>query len=288
MWMRRALGSMCAVMRFGCGACICMTCILWKNSLANGICVGCRRQATQGPAVCSTNAVAAVVPSDSNRPGRVTFTLAAGLVIAMMVARSVLPPALRVLSRHASPELYQLTLIAFCLLCGWLSGFMVRDSAHLLHVCRSLCSRLRSSCTSSRSLRSAWYRLHVQSVGRPCVTRLRAQTPCLVVPSQLQNKPIPLCVPLPCVPRAGPVDGAGRVCGGRDAERDGPAGALPGAAGALEAVLPQPLRVQHRSGHLAHVPRAAPARARRRPRAHHRLQNHPGAPRCLCSSAYKV
>ena len=72
---------------------------------------------------------APVVLSDSNRSGRVTFTLAAGLVIAMMVARSVLPPALRVLSRHASPELYQLTLIAFCLLCGWLSGFMVRGSA---------------------------------------------------------------------------------------------------------------------------------------------------------------
>ena len=58
-----------------------------------------------------------------------TFTLAVGLVMAMVVARSVLPPALRVLSRHASPELYQLTLIAFCLLCGWLSGFMVRRSA---------------------------------------------------------------------------------------------------------------------------------------------------------------
>ncbi|KAK9833979.1 hypothetical protein WJX81_000500 [Elliptochloris bilobata] len=55
---------------------------------------------------------------------RVTFTLAVGLAAAMAVARTALPPALRVLSRHASPELYQLTLIAFCLLCGWLSGFM--------------------------------------------------------------------------------------------------------------------------------------------------------------------
>ena len=55
-----------------------------------------------------------------------TFTLAAGLALAVIVARTALPPALRTLSRHASPELYQLTLIAFCLMCGWLSGFMVR------------------------------------------------------------------------------------------------------------------------------------------------------------------
>lgn len=59
----------------------------------------------------------------------VTFTLAAGLALATIVARTVLPPALRTLSRHASPELYQLTLIAFCLMCGWLSGFVVRCCA---------------------------------------------------------------------------------------------------------------------------------------------------------------
>ena len=54
----------------------------------------------------------------------VTFTLAIGLAAAMAFARTALPAGLRALSRHASPELYQLTLIAFCLLCGWLSGYM--------------------------------------------------------------------------------------------------------------------------------------------------------------------
>jgi hypothetical protein len=56
----------------------------------------------------------------------VTFTLAVGLAAATAFARTALPAGLRALSRHASPELYQLTLIAFCLLCGWLSGYMAR------------------------------------------------------------------------------------------------------------------------------------------------------------------
>ena len=94
--------------------------------------------------------------SDSARPGRVTFTLAAGLVIAMMVARSVLPPALRALSRHASPELYQLTLIAFCLLCGWLSGFMVRGS-------------VGASCTSAAACAAAFVRLHQLPLNASCL-----------------------------------------------------------------------------------------------------------------------
>ena len=84
-----------------------------------------------------------------------TFTLAAGLVMAMVVARMALPPALRVLSRHASPELYQLTLIAFCLLCGWLSGFMVRDRASPSHRRSCMCWSRRSSCPSSCSVHSA-------------------------------------------------------------------------------------------------------------------------------------
>jgi hypothetical protein len=56
---------------------------------------------------------------------RVTMSLGTGVLIAVLVARTLLPPAVRLLAKHASLELYQLTLISFCLCCGWLSGFMV-------------------------------------------------------------------------------------------------------------------------------------------------------------------
>ncbi|CAL8461875.1 g1406 [Coccomyxa elongata] len=55
---------------------------------------------------------------------RVTLSLGSGILVAVLVARMVLPPAVRLLAKHASTELYQLTLISFCLCSSWLSGYM--------------------------------------------------------------------------------------------------------------------------------------------------------------------
>lgn len=56
---------------------------------------------------------------------RVAVSLGSGLLVAVIAARTVLPVAVRVLAKHATPELYQLTVVAFCLCSGWLSGYMV-------------------------------------------------------------------------------------------------------------------------------------------------------------------
>jgi hypothetical protein len=69
-------------------------------------------------------------------------SLGSGLLVAVVAARTVLPVAVRVLAKHATPELYQLTVVAFCLCSGWLSGYMVSSplccccifSLHWLHV----------------------------------------------------------------------------------------------------------------------------------------------------------
>ncbi len=57
---------------------------------------------------------------------RVALSLGSGIVIAVLTARTVLPVAVRLLAKHATPELYQLTVVAFCLCSGWVSGYMVR------------------------------------------------------------------------------------------------------------------------------------------------------------------
>ena len=54
------------------------------------------------------------------------MSLGSGLVVAVITARTVLPLAVRLMAKHATPELYQLTVVAFCLCSGWLSGYMVR------------------------------------------------------------------------------------------------------------------------------------------------------------------
>lgn len=63
---------------------------------------------------------------------RVALSLGSGLVVAVLMARTVLPVAVRLLAKHATPELYQLTVVAFCLCSGWVSGYMVR-SHRLMH-----------------------------------------------------------------------------------------------------------------------------------------------------------
>ena len=56
---------------------------------------------------------------------RVSTSLGAMLTVSMLIARMLLPHAMRLLARYASAELYQLTIISFCLVCGWISGYMV-------------------------------------------------------------------------------------------------------------------------------------------------------------------
>lgn len=48
------------------------------------------------------------------------------VAVAVLLARTLLQSAARALAKHASAELYQLTVIAFCLVGAWISGYMVR------------------------------------------------------------------------------------------------------------------------------------------------------------------
>ena len=56
---------------------------------------------------------------------RVSASLGSTLLVATMVARTVLPVTVRYLAKHASEELYQLIVIAFCLVAGGITGHMV-------------------------------------------------------------------------------------------------------------------------------------------------------------------
>ena len=56
------------------------------------------------------------------------MSLGVSLAVAITVARTVLPGAARMLARYATDELYQLTVIAFCLVGSWISGHLVRRS----------------------------------------------------------------------------------------------------------------------------------------------------------------
>ena len=47
------------------------------------------------------------------------------VAVAALLARTLLQRGARALAKHASAELYQLTVIAFCLVGAWISGYMV-------------------------------------------------------------------------------------------------------------------------------------------------------------------
>ena len=64
---------------------------------------------------------------DSDLACRVTVTLGGCLVAAMALTRSVLPRSLRFLATHSSAELFQLTVLAFCLVSAWISGYLVSN-----------------------------------------------------------------------------------------------------------------------------------------------------------------
>lgn len=55
---------------------------------------------------------------------KVTVTLGGCLAAAMALTRSVLPRSLRFLATHSSAELFQLTVLAFCLVSAWISGYL--------------------------------------------------------------------------------------------------------------------------------------------------------------------
>ena len=57
---------------------------------------------------------------------RVTIKMVLSVTAAVLVARTLLQGAARMLAKHATDELYQLTVIAFCLVGAWISGYLVR------------------------------------------------------------------------------------------------------------------------------------------------------------------
>ena len=59
---------------------------------------------------------------------RVTLTLGSCLAVAVALTRSVLPRSLRFLANNSSAELFQLTVLAFCLVNAWISGYLVGTS----------------------------------------------------------------------------------------------------------------------------------------------------------------
>ena len=84
------------------------------------------------------------------------MSLGSGLVVAVITARTVLPLAVRLMAKHATPELYQLTVVAFCLCSGWLSGYMVRNRRVFTPVGRAVSGGTSNSnsteTTQARSL----------------------------------------------------------------------------------------------------------------------------------------
>ncbi|KAL3132500.1 hypothetical protein ABBQ32_009046 [Trebouxia sp. C0010 RCD-2024] len=55
---------------------------------------------------------------------KVTLTLGGCLTVAVALTRSVLPRSLRFLATNSSAELFQLTVLAFCLVNAWISGYL--------------------------------------------------------------------------------------------------------------------------------------------------------------------
>lgn len=80
---------------------------------------------------------------------RVTLTLVATLVTAIVVAQLVLQPAMRVLANNASHELYQLALVSFCLLCAMVTGYLVCEVGVVLLVHRLMHARHHRACQRS-------------------------------------------------------------------------------------------------------------------------------------------
>ena len=57
---------------------------------------------------------------------RVTCKMLVSVAAAVLLARTLLQSGARAVAKHATDELYQLTIIAFCLVGAWISGYLVR------------------------------------------------------------------------------------------------------------------------------------------------------------------
>lgn len=68
--------------------------------------------------------------------------------MSLIIARIMLPPAMRALAKYASAELYQLTIIAFCLVCGWMTGYLVRPllGPQLFQLCGASMPSAMTTC----------------------------------------------------------------------------------------------------------------------------------------------
>ena len=53
------------------------------------------------------------------------MSLGLAIAVAILLARTVLPRAVNMLAKGTSAELYQLSVLAFCLVCGWIFGHLV-------------------------------------------------------------------------------------------------------------------------------------------------------------------
>ena len=92
------------------------------------------------------------------------LSLGAMITAAVAVARTVLPAGARLLARHATDELYQLTIIAFCLVGSFISGRLVRPSPLPPLLNRLPRFRLAPNTVQPRNRALAWLRYRANDV----------------------------------------------------------------------------------------------------------------------------
>ena len=59
------------------------------------------------------------------------MSLGSLLLVATTISRTVLPAGMRLLAKSASSELFQLIIIAFCLVLSWITGYLVSPCAQV-------------------------------------------------------------------------------------------------------------------------------------------------------------
>ena len=96
-----------------------------SQDLRHGSSTRCR-QSQSSCVYDETLVCAANLTSVASLPCRVTIKMVLSVTVAVLVARTLLQSAARTLAKHATDELYQLTVIAFCLVGAWISGYLVR------------------------------------------------------------------------------------------------------------------------------------------------------------------
>lgn len=79
------------------------------------------------------------------------LSLAVTITAAVAIARTVLPTMTRLLAKHATAELYQLTIIAFCLVGSYISGYLV-NVLPFLYLAQMLCHNAMAQLQLSADL----------------------------------------------------------------------------------------------------------------------------------------